>query len=82
VDRKFSGSRRALIHERSCKVEGNINNKLKLLIIMDRYSIEVFVNDGRYVMSTVIYTPLEACGISFAAEGEAVIDVEKYELVK
>jgi beta-fructofuranosidase len=81
VDRKFSGSRRALVHERSCKVEGRMD-ELKLRIIMDRYSVEVFVNDGRYVMSTVIYTPLEACGISFAAEGEAVIDVEKYELVK
>jgi beta-fructofuranosidase len=80
VDRKFCGSRRALIHERNCKTDCDMD-KLKLRIILDRYSVELFADDGRYAMSTVIYTPLEAEGIAFAAEGEAVIDVEKYEIV-
>jgi beta-fructofuranosidase len=80
VDRKFCGSRRALIHERSCKTDCDMD-KLNLRIILDRYSVELFADDGRYAMSTVIYTPLEAEGIAFAAEGEAVIDVEKYEIV-
>jgi beta-fructofuranosidase len=80
VDRKFSGSRRALLHERSCLTD-SVNGILKLRIILDRFSAEVFVGDGEQVMSTVIYTPQEAAGISFAADGDAVIDVTKYELM-
>jgi beta-fructofuranosidase len=80
VDRKFSGSRRALLHERSC-ITDSVNGTLKLRIILDRFSAEVFVGDGEQVMSTVIYTPQDAVGISFAADGDAVIDVTKYELM-
>lgn len=79
IDRKFSGSRRAIIHQRRCKVNSE-NGRLKLRVILDRFSAEIFVNDGEHVLSTVLYTDQNADGISFFADGTAVVDVVKYEL--
>ena len=79
IDRKFSGSRRALIHQRRCKVNGR-EEELKLRIILDRYSAEVFVNDGEQVMTSTFYTDPAADGISFFADGRVRMDVVKYDL--
>lgn len=79
LDRKFSGSRRAIIHQRRCQVNHD-NGTLKLRIILDRRSVEVFINDGEHVMSAVLDTVQSARGFSFFVDGEAVIDVVKYEL--
>ena len=79
IDRKFSGSRRAIIHQRRSMVNSR-NGELKLRMVLDRFSVEVFVNDGEQVMTATMYTEQEANGISFFADGEAVIDVEKYDL--
>ena len=79
IDRKFSGSRRGVIHQRRSKVESE-NGSLKLRIILDRFSVEIFVGDGEQVMSAVIQTPQEADGISFFADGEVKMDVVKYTL--
>ena len=79
IDRKFSGSRRAIIHQRRSFVEG-ADTKLKLRIILDRFSVEVFVDDGRQVLSATMYTDQTADGISFFVDGTAVIDVVKYDL--
>ena len=51
---------------------------LKLRILLDKYSVEVFANDGEKVMSSLFYTPMEADGIVFDCEGEARISVTKY----
>ena len=61
-------------------MEGSENGIITLRLILDRFSAEVFINDGRYVMSAVLFTDLAAEGISFFADGEAVIDVEKHQL--
>ena len=79
VDRKFSGSRRAIIHQRRALVN-NPNGELRLRIILDRFSVEVFVGDGEQVLTATMYTKQEADGISFFADGTANIDVVKYEL--
>ena len=79
IDRKFSGSRRAIIHQRRCLVRGN-PAELKLRMILDRFSVEVFLHDGEQVMTAVLYTEQEADGISFFADGGARIDVVKYDL--
>ncbi len=79
VDRKFSGSRRAIIHQRRSLVHHR-NGELKLRIILDRFSVEVFVNDGEQVLTAVLYTDQEAEGISFLAEGTVSMDVTKYDL--
>jgi len=80
IDRKFSGSRRAIIHQRRCLVDESRNGVISLRIVLDRYSSEIFINDGRQVMSAAMYTPLEADGISFYADGEASMDIVKYEI--
>lgn len=79
IDRKFSGSRRAIIHQRRCLVNHR-NGELKMRIILDKFSVEVFVNDGEYVLSATMYTDLAADGISFYADGSVTMDVVKYEL--
>ena len=79
IDRKFSGSRRAIIHQRRCQIN-NKDGHIKMRVILDRFSVEVFVNDGEYAMSATIYTDLAAEGISFYADGDVSMDVVKYTL--
>lgn len=79
IDRRFSGSRRAIIHQRSCHVESE-NGNIKLRLILDRFSAEVFVNDGEYALTATIYTEQTADEISFFADGSVIMDVTKYEL--
>lgn len=80
VDRKFSGSRRAIIHQRRSKVNSQ-NGTLKLRVILDWFSVEVFVNDGEQVMTATMYTDQAADGISFFADGKVKMDLVKYDLV-
>ena len=44
--------------------------------------MEVFVNDGEQVMTATMYTPKEADGISFLADGAVCMDVVNYELIE
>ena len=79
IDRKFSGSRRAIIHQRRAKI-GHEHGRIKLRLILDRFSAEVFVNDGEKVLSATLYTDLNADGISFFADGAVRFSVRKYAL--
>jgi beta-fructofuranosidase len=79
IDRKFSGSRRAYIHQRRCQVAQQ-NGEIHLHVILDRFSVEVFINDGEQVMTATILTDPSARGISFEADGKAVMDITKYSL--
>ena len=79
IDRKFSGSRRAIIHQRRAEVRHD-RGKLKLRLLIDRYSVEVFVNDGEKVLSATMYTEPGADGISFHADGSVRISVKHYHL--
>ena len=81
IDRKFSGSRRAIIHQRRAKVD-HMNGHIKLRIILDRYSVEIFVNDGEKVLSAILYTDLDAQEISFFADGAVRMNVTKYSLAE
>jgi beta-fructofuranosidase len=49
-------------------------------MILDRFSVEVFINDGEQVMTATILTGSEARGISFETDGKAVMDITKYTL--
>lgn len=80
VDRTFSGCRKALNHQCCCYADGE-SGKLKLRIILDKFSVEVFVNDGESVMTATFYTDISADGISFSADGKVIMDVVKYELL-
>lgn len=80
IDRKYSGSRRAAIHQRRSNVRSE-NGRIKLRLILDRFSAEVFVNDGEHVLSITMYTAQEANGISFFADGRVKMNVVKYDLI-
>ena len=79
IDRKFSGSRRAYIHQRRCQVAQR-GGEIHLHVILDRFSIEVFINDGEQVMTATILTDPSARDIAFEADGKAVMDITKYSL--
>jgi len=79
LDRRFSGTRRALMHECSCFIE-DAQQELRIRVILDRYSVEVFAEDGAKVMTAAIFTDPDADGISFCATGEAEMDITLYSL--
>ena len=79
IDRTRSGLPHDIVHTRSFLVRPR-NGEIKLRIILDRFSLEVFVNDGEQAASAVIYTRQEADAVSFEAGGSVMMDVEKYDL--
>ena len=79
VDRSRSGFPHDIVNSRDFPVSAY--DELKLRIILDRYSLELFVNDGEQAASFVLYTPVSADSISFSCDGAAIIDVEKYDLM-
>ncbi len=80
ISRDHSGSNRDFVHVRECFVREK-DNTLKLRVILDRNSAEIFVNDGEQVLTLTFYTPLSANGISFQFLGKGLISVEKYDIV-
>lgn len=82
VDRTHSGIDRDVVCRRKMELapiqEENGKEVLKLRILLDKYSVEVFANDGEKVMSSLFYTPLEADKIVFDSDGTACINIIKY----
>lgn len=78
-DRTYSGYCRDVISRRTMKV-GDRNGNIKMRILLDRYSCELFVNDGEQVMSSLIFTSQDGTGIRFLAKGKAVMSVCKYDI--
>lgn len=78
-DRTYSGLRKDTLCTRRMKVS-NRDGEVKLRILIDRYSVEIFVNDGEQVMTALIYTPLNASAIHFESDGKTVVDIQKYDI--
>lgn len=79
IDRKFSGSRRAVIHQRRCKVPDR-GGELTIRMILDRFSVELFINQGEQTMTATLFTEQSADGFKFFADGKVSMDIEKYDL--
>ncbi len=79
VDRTRCGIRYDVVHVRDFLVRPR-DGEIKLRVVMDRHSLELFVNDGEQAATFIIYTPESADSISFEADGAVLVDVEKYEL--
>ena len=77
--RTHAGFNRDFVHERKCMVR-NQGGEIKLRILLDKFSAEIFVNDGEQAMTATFYTPLTADGISFECSGQALVNVEKYDI--
>ena len=80
IDRTRSGLPHDIVHTRSFLVRPQ-GGEVELRILLDRFSVEVFVNDGEQAASSVIYTRQEADTITFEADGQVLMDVEKYDLM-
>ena len=78
-DRSRGGSRRDIAHTRHVKADAR-DGKLTLRLLMDRESIELFINDGERAVTSLIPTPMEADGITFAADAPLQLSVEAHHL--
>ena len=78
-DRTYSGMRRDYVSQRKIKID-NPQITLKLRMILDKYSAELFINDGCQTFSTTFYTPLEADEIVFRCDGKAILNIEKFDI--
>ena len=58
------------------------NGSVNLRILIDKWSAEIFINEGEQVISTTFYTDLSADGISFRSNGKAHMSVTMYNLSK
>ncbi|WP_347561880.1 glycoside hydrolase family 32 protein [Clostridium sp. E02] len=79
INREYSGTRKDMIHKRSMYVADR-KHKIKVRLLLDKFSAELFVNDGEQAMSALIYTPLDAKDISFYTEGDAYINIVKHDI--
>ena len=78
-DRSHGGSRRDIAHTRHVQALAR-NGKLTLRLLMDKESVELFINGGERVVTSLIPTPLEAEDITFAADAPLRISVEVHHL--
>ena len=79
-DRSYSGRYGDILHKRDMNVKEN-SGKVKLRLIIDKYSVEIFANDGEQVMTSTFYTPLEATDITFSSEGTTLVSIKKYDII-
>ena len=79
VDRSESGWPENVRNARTFEVSDR-GGEIELRLIIDRYSLELFVNGGEQAASFVIFSPEEADGISFESDGDAEFDAEHYTL--
>ena len=79
VDRTCSGSRKDVLHTRSIDVPDR-DGEISLRVLMDKYIMEVFVNDGEQVLTNLLYTPLDCDGIELAG-AQCSYDIIKYDFV-
>ena len=78
-DRSNSGVRRDAAHVRSMRILSN-DRIVKLRIVMDRYSIELFVNGGEQAMTSVIRTPIKSNGVCMRTQGNVKVSVIKHDI--
>ena len=81
IDRTYCGVTKDIVCVRKIKISDPDGLKT-MRFILDRQSIELFINDGQQVATTAICTPQEAKGISFFSDRKMWINVEKYDIVK
>jgi len=79
LDRTYSGMVRDVISQRRVAVKYP-KDTLKLRLLLDKYSVEVFVNDGEQALSATFYTPLDAEDIHFVCDKTAVVNIHKHSI--
>mgnify|MGYP003323550660 FL=1 len=59
-----------------------VDDVIKMRIFIDVCSVEVFINDGMYSMTSLVF-PTEGDGISFFSEGAkaTIKNIKKYDII-
>ncbi len=78
-DRTFSGFPNDINSKREFAVRYN-GGKLKLRILLDRFSAEIFVNDGESTCTSTIYAPADAEQICFSSIGSVLMDLDFWNI--
>ncbi len=78
-DRSRGGSRRDIAHTRHVKADAR-DGVLTLRLLLDKESVELFINGGERAVTSLIPTPLEADRITFAADAPIRMTVEAHHL--
>ena len=78
-DRTYSGMTKDVLSVRSMRTESK-NGELRLHILIDRYSVEIFANGGEQAMTSLVYAPEDAVWISYESDGKAFMDITKYDI--
>lgn len=78
-DRSYSGLHKDVTCIRKMKVDP-FKKDMEIRILMDKYTIEIFIDGGKYTMSSLIYTNLDCTGIDFTTDGQVDLKIEKYDI--
>lgn len=78
-NRMYSDLRRDIVVSRKMKVDAK-DGELNLRILLDVYSIEIFADNGKNVMTNVFNIPVDAENITFECDTNASISVEKHSI--
>ena len=79
LDRTCSGARYSALSTKEFKVELDGGRRLKMRIVLDKYAMELFVNDGRQAAAMKLDTPLKDDQISFNSSEPALVNITKHD---
>jgi beta-fructofuranosidase len=79
-DRTYSGLHKDVQCTRKMKID-SFHEGMEIRILMDKYTVEMFVDGGKYAMSSLIYTDLDFDGIDFVTDGQVHLNIEKYDII-
>ena len=80
IDRTYCGVKKDVVCVRKIRIEKSMGLE-KMRFVLDRQSIELFINDGQQVATTAICTPMEAKEVRFFSDKKMQIRIEKYDIV-
>lgn len=79
-DRSYSGLHKDVVCIRKMKID-SFHDDMEIRILMDKYTLEMFIDGGKYAMSSLIYTNLDFDGIDFVTDGKVHLNIEKYDII-
>ena len=80
IDRTYCGVTNDVVCVRKVRIQDPMGLE-KMRFVLDRQSIELFINDGQQVATIAICTPMEAKEVRLFSDKKMQITVEKYDIV-
>ena len=78
LDRTWSGAKYSALSTKEFRIDLNNDRRIKLRIVLDKYALELFVNDGRQAAAMKLDTPLRDDQISFASNSPVLMNITKH----